>query len=123
MNTAINGKGMGITRNRPSQQKQESTRLKTEQETKPNPPKSTAEDITVAFDKTAKAMEEGSRDQIAQYIRDGKNQRLTFFNKGAIEAAKNNPKYNVRENTDDTVTVIGVLDSSNTWIGIAPTAK
>ena len=80
----------------------------------------TAESITKGMSEIAAGMDLGSRDQMAEYIKAGKIDRLTFRRPDSIAAARANPSYNLKDNSDGSVTVVGINNSNNEWIGVAP---
>ncbi len=86
-------------------------------------PTTTAGEFTQAFNTISKAASEGTRDQVAEYLREGKTERLTYSKPDAIEAALANENYNVQSNDDGSVTVVGVKDSQNNWVGVDPEAQ
>ena len=83
----------------------------------------TAGEFTQAFNTISKAASEGTRDQVAEYLREGKADRLTYTKPDSIEAALANENYNVQSNDDGSVTVVGVKDSQNNWVGLDPEAQ
>lgn len=52
-----------------------------------------------------------------------KGEDIRYTKAGSISAAKANPNYNVVDNADGTVSVIGVRDNSGVWFGVAGTSK
>lgn len=82
------------------------------------PLSSTAQSIKHGMGEISKGMDEGAREQVAQYIREGQTDRLTYRKDDAIQAALNNPNYKVQHNEDGSVTVIGVKTADNVWHGV-----
>jgi N12 class adenine-specific DNA methylase/phospholipid N-methyltransferase len=82
------------------------------------PLSSTAQSIKHGMSEISRGMDEGAREQVAQYLREGQTDRLTYRKDDAIQAALNNPNYNVQHNQDGSVTVIGVKVSDNVWQGV-----
>lgn len=81
---------------------------------------STAESIKQGMQEISRGMGEGAREQVAEYIREGKTERLTYAKPEAVEAALNNPDYYTQQNDDGSVTVVGVKDSQDDWVGVSP---
>ncbi|WP_336939374.1 PLxRFG domain-containing protein [Acinetobacter modestus] len=81
------------------------------------PLSNTAQSIKHGMSEISKGMDEGAREQVAQYIREGKTDRLTYRKDDAIQAALNNPNYKVQHNEDGSVTVVGVKTADNIWHG------
>lgn len=86
----------------------------------PPTPNTTADDIRNGMNAISQGMQEGARDQVADYIRNGQTERVTYRKPDAIEAARQNPDYNVQDNEDGSVTVVGVRDSQGNWQGMSP---
>jgi soluble lytic murein transglycosylase-like protein len=80
---------------------------------------STAEQIKQGMSEISRSMDEGARDQVAEYVRDNKTDRLTYRKEDSIQAALSNPNYNVQKNDDGSVTVIGVKTADDVWHGVA----
>ena len=91
-----------------------------------NPPtpsveSTTADSITKGMDAMSEGMEQGARDQVADNITNEKTDRLTLKRPEAIEAAKLNKNYNVVDNADGSVTIVGVKNAEDVWVGVEPT--
>lgn len=84
------------------------------------PTTSLGQDIQHGMNEISKGLEEGTRDQMAENITLNKTDRLIFRKPDAIEAARKNPNYNIVDNSDGSVTVIGVKNSKNVWVGKSP---
>ncbi|ENX57663.1 MULTISPECIES: PLxRFG domain-containing protein [Acinetobacter] len=82
-------------------------------------PVTTADSIKHGMSEISRGMDEGAREQVAQYINEGKTERLTYRKDDAIQSALSNPNYNVQSNADGSVTVIGVKTADNVWHGIS----
>lgn len=82
-------------------------------------PPTTADAIKHGMAEISRGMDEGARNQVAEYIREGNTDRLTYRKEDAINAALSNPNYNVQRNDDGSVTVIGVKTADGAWHGVA----
>ena len=82
--------------------------------------RTTADDIRDGLSSFNEAGKTIFRDQTAENIRSGKAERLILRNPNAIEMTETNPYYHTRKNDDGTVSILGVLDSSNNWVGLPP---
>lgn len=84
-----------------------------------SPTSQAAKGIEVGFAALAEGAERAGRERAAEQI--NKGVQPTFRNPEAVKAAKNNPLFNVRENADGSVTVIGVqVEQGGNWVGVAP---
>lgn len=83
----------------------------------------TAEAIEAGLNNMRSNMSGNMRDEAASHLLSGNEERITYHKPHSIEAARQSPYYNVRDNADGSVTVIGVLNSENKWVGVAPTQK
>jgi hypothetical protein len=86
----------------------------------PPTPNTTADDIRNGMNAISQGMQEGARDQVADYIRNGQTERVTYRKPDAIDAARKNPDYHIQDNEDGSVTVVGVRDSQGNWQGNVP---
>jgi hypothetical protein len=86
----------------------------------------TEADKTHEIEQMLKATAEGAAmGATIQSVEDFKSGKETIFRKPqSIEAAKNNPNYNVEIQSDGSAKVIGVLDPrNNEWVGVNPESK
>jgi hypothetical protein len=86
----------------------------------------TEADKTHEIEQMLKATAEGAAmGATIQSVEDFKSGKETIFRKPqSIEAAKNNPNYNVEIQSDGSAKVIGVLDPrNNEWVGKSPSTK
>lgn len=82
-------------------------------------PPTTADAIKHGMAEISRGMDEGARNQVAEYILEGNTDRLTYRKEDAINAALSNPNYNVQRNDDGSVTVIGVKTADGAWHGVS----
>lgn len=79
---------------------------------------SNAEQITGIFSTLGNAFASAAVGQVAGKLAQG--ERVQYSKPASIEAAKKNPNYNLADNEDGSVDVIGVRDDEGVWHGQAP---
>lgn len=77
-----------------------------------------AEQITKIFELFAGSFSSAAVTEVAKKLSEGK--RVQYFKPGSIALAKKNDNYNVVDNADGSVDVVGVRDDSGVWHGQAP---
>lgn len=78
-------------------------------------------DVTGAFDLMGSGIARAARQRTADQIQKG--EAPTFRRPDSVAAAKAEPRYNVTENPDGSVTVTGVqVDEGGPWVGASPEA-
>ena len=81
---------------------------------------SNADQITKIFNTLGTSFASAAIEEVAGKLAQG--ERVQYLKPASIEAAKKNPNYNLVDNEDGSVDVIGVRDGEGMWHGQAPEA-